>query len=130
MITMLRGMRYGSGSSRKRHNDGGGPSRDTATSREREGSGQALRREPDDGSEVAQEVDHGRCPNGAEGTPLNRADAGGGSHHRGIPAPYAAAALAATILVLKIRGERRGTGAGPAGQRAAAGPELTAPRSS
>src|SRR3954447_5703378 len=85
-------MRYGPGSSRKRHHDRGGPLRDTATSREREGSGEALRREPDDGSEVAQEVDHGRCANGAEGTPLNRADAGGGSHPRGIPAPYAAAA--------------------------------------
>jgi hypothetical protein len=41
----------------KRHHDRGGPASGTATSREREGSGEALRRKPDDGSEVAQEVD-------------------------------------------------------------------------
>jgi hypothetical protein len=40
---------------------------------------------------VAQEVDHGRCANGAEGTPLNRADSGGGGDHRRLPAPYPAA---------------------------------------
>src|SRR3712207_160836 len=33
---MRRGTRYGPGSSRQRHHDGGGPSRDAATSRERE----------------------------------------------------------------------------------------------
>ena len=42
-------MRYGPGSSRLRHHDGGGPSRDTATSREREGDGQAERDIRDDG---------------------------------------------------------------------------------
>src|SRR3954453_23220096 len=36
----------------------GGPSRDTATSRERKSSGQALRRKPNDGPEVAHAVDH------------------------------------------------------------------------
>src|SRR3954462_6225284 len=78
MITMLRGMRYGPGSSRKRHHDRGGPSRDTATSREREGSGQALRREPDDAPEVAQAIDHRRRPDGTQGGPLDRADPRGG----------------------------------------------------
>src|SRR5918993_5837508 len=92
LIIMLRGMRYGPGSSRKRHNDRGGPSRDTATSREREGSGEALRRKPDDGSEVAQEVDHGRCADGAKGAPFNRSDARGGGDRRRVPTAYVAAA--------------------------------------
>src|SRR4051794_17244051 len=90
MITTLRGMRYGPGSSRKRHHDRGGPSRDTATSREREGSGQALRREPDDGPEVAQAIDHRRRPDGTQGGPLDRADARGGGDRRRLPAPYPA----------------------------------------
>ena len=40
---MRRGTNYGPGSSRQRPHDGGGPSRDPATSREREGAGPALR---------------------------------------------------------------------------------------
>src|SRR3954447_12583955 len=92
MIIMPRGMRYGPGSSQKRHNDRGGPSRDTATSREREGSGQALRREPDDGPEMAQEVDHRRCADGPKGAPFNRSDARGGGDHRRLPTAYPAAA--------------------------------------
>src|SRR5688500_3768372 len=92
LIIMLRGMRYGPVPSRKRHNDRGGPSRDTATSRERERSRQALRREPDDGSEVERDVNHGRRANGCEGTPLNRADAAGGGDHCCLPTAYPAAA--------------------------------------
>src|SRR4051812_27961377 len=96
----------------------GGPSRDTATSREREGSGEALRREPDDGSEMAQEtpadagaeldtrtpyafsgpsgdsggasVSHPRSPNAERSTP-------GGAYH---PAePYRAPSFIATSLL-------------------------------
>src|SRR3954469_15025176 len=69
-----------------------GSSRDTATSREREGSGQALRREPDDGPEVAQAIDHRRCADGTQGGPLDRADARGGGDRVRLPGPYPAGA--------------------------------------
>src|SRR5690242_679562 len=85
---MLRGKRYGPGSSRKRPHDRGGPSRDTATSREREGAGEALRREPDDDPEVAQAVDNDRCSDGTQGASLDRSDARGGGHRRRLPAAY------------------------------------------
>ena len=39
---MIRRMRYGTSSSRERHDDRGGPSSDTAWSREPEGAGEAL----------------------------------------------------------------------------------------
>src|SRR3954451_16785580 len=77
---MLRGTRCGPGSSWKRHDD------------RREDAGEALRREPNDGPEVAHAVEHDRCPDGTEGGPLDRADAGGGSDHRGLAAAYPAAA--------------------------------------
>lgn len=61
---MQREMRYGPNSPRQRPHDGGGPSRNTATSRERERGGQALRRRPDDDPEVAHSADDRRCRQG------------------------------------------------------------------
>src|SRR6476620_8903666 len=92
LIITLRGMRYGSGSSRKRHADRGGPSRDTVTSRKREGSGEALWREPNDGPEVAEAINHDRCPDGTERTSLDRADSRGRGDDRRFPAAYPSAA--------------------------------------
>ena len=43
---VIRRMRYGTNSTRERHNDRGGPSSDTTQSREPEGACEALRRQP------------------------------------------------------------------------------------
>lgn len=81
-------MHFGPGSSRKRHDDRGGPSRDTVTSREREGAGEAPRCQPDHDPEVAQAVEYGRCPDGAEGASLDRPDLRGGGDDRRLPAAH------------------------------------------
>jgi transposase InsO family protein len=76
------GKRYGPSSSRQRPHDGGGPSRDPATSREREGPGSTVRGQPHHRPEVAQALDHGRRQDGAEGGALDRAHAGAGGDRR------------------------------------------------
>src|SRR3954451_3395584 len=89
---MRRGKRYGPGSPRKRPHDEGSPSRDTATSREREGSGEALRREPDNNPEVAQSVDDSRFTDGTEGGAFDCPEARAGGRHRRLPAAHPLAA--------------------------------------
>ena len=49
---------YGPSSPRQRHDDGGSPSRNPSSSRERESARSALRHQSDDRSEVAQATDH------------------------------------------------------------------------
>ncbi len=91
-ITTPRGVHFGPGSSRNRHDHRGGPSPDTVTSIEREGAGETLRRQPDHDPEVAQAVEYGRCPDGAEGASLDRPDLRGGGDDRRLPAAHRAAA--------------------------------------
>src|SRR5918997_6217270 len=88
---MLGGKRYGPSSSRQRPHDRGGPSRDPATSGEREGARPSLRRQPHHGPEVAQAGDDGGRQDGAEAGPLDRPHARGGSRRRRVPAPHAPA---------------------------------------
>jgi hypothetical protein len=57
---------------RERHNDRGGPSRDTAESREPESAGKSLRRQPKDRRQMEKAVSGSRSANGAERTTLNR----------------------------------------------------------
>ena len=49
---MIRRMHYGTSSSRERHDDRGGPSSDTTSSREPEGAREALWRQPEDHRQV------------------------------------------------------------------------------
>src|SRR4051812_17162878 len=67
----------------------GGPSRDTATSRERRA---LAKRYGVSRPEMAQEVAHRRCADGPKGAPFNRSDARGGGDHRRLPTAYPAAA--------------------------------------
>ena len=60
-------MRYGPSSTWERHDDCGGPSSDTAWSREPEGAGQALRDQPEDRRQVAEARLGFRSPNRTEG---------------------------------------------------------------
>jgi len=62
------------------------------TSREREGAGQALRRQPHHGAEMAQARHHGRRADGAQGSSLDCAHSRGGSDYRRLPPPHAPAA--------------------------------------
>ena len=74
MKTTRQGMRCGPGSSRKRLHDNGSPSRDLATTGEREGADQAVWGQLYHGAEVAQAADHGRQADGSERAAFDRAE--------------------------------------------------------
>jgi hypothetical protein len=76
---------------RERHNDRGGPSSDTAESRELESAGNSLRRQPEDHCQIEEAIIGQRSVNWAESPTLDRfVDRGGGDHRR-LPKKYTAA---------------------------------------
>ncbi len=66
--------RYGPSSTRERQNERGAPSSDTAKSRELEGAGEALRREPEDGCQVEEAKGGGRSADRAARAEIDGAE--------------------------------------------------------
>ena len=84
--------RYGPGTAWERHNDRGGPSGDTAWSREPEGPRSPSRDQPEDGRQVEEAGLDGGCADRPEGAQLDGAVAGAGGDHRRLQASYATSA--------------------------------------
>jgi hypothetical protein len=84
--------RFGRGSPRLRHNDGGSPSRDPVGSSEPEGAGPPLRSELQDGGQVAQADLRRRPSDRAAGAALLHPVPRAGGHRRGLPPSHAPSA--------------------------------------
>src|SRR5258707_4866040 len=84
-------MPYGKRSSRQRPPDAASSSRVPSVEREQPGPCRLLRREREDGAQMAQAGHNGRRAHGSEEAEEHGADAGRGGHRGGVPAEDAAA---------------------------------------
>src|ERR1700677_5393997 len=89
---VIRRLRYGTDSTWERHNDGGGPSSDTAESRETERACQALRRQPEDGRQVESADLRFRSADRTQGAQIDGPVSRGRGCRRRLPKAYAVAA--------------------------------------